>query len=584
MLKLSLQYLKKLSPWGLTLLFTFLLSVVAVVCDLVPIYLTKIIFDVAYPQKDFSMLNIVALMTVAIYAARFFIHWCVTILRESVAEEYLLQLRQKLFAHICQLPLEQSQKLGSGDLVVRLNEDCNVVEDLVITNFLSLLQQLCFLLLTASMAYTLSPMVTLLVLLSLPLYLIEMKIFTSPLLQLQEKQIQEHASVMSFVLDKIRHLAIIKAYNQENNYAQKFRAVSEQEYRSGIGRNFLRTLALLSNSLTLQIWGVFCFWYLGSQVLKGELSIGGLFALLAIMAQLGGPIAALSSVILNWQLYAVSLRRVDDIFKMPIENDKIEINTKQINSPIPRLEIKNLNYSYPDGAQAIDNLNIEIPGPGLYVIAGVNGAGKSTLVQLLLHLRQKNSGDIFFNGTNTQILDHKQWRQMIAYVPQEGAILHESIVENLMLDPQSIFDDARVLTVLQKVGAMSFIKNRKHGLDSIVAEDAGLSVGQKQRLALARAILKDSDFIIMDEPTAALDANTDRDIREIIKEMAKTKCLIVVAHQAEFFQAADNIFVLQAGRCVEAGRYQELLHSKGQLFHLLTQSPAAHESEIHDYN
>lgn len=248
----------------------------------------------------------------------------------------------------------------------------------------------------------------------------------------------------------------------------------------------------------------------------------------------------------------------------------------QLSLPFKSLNTTQLNFFYPQSEEGISDINLALPQKGLVAFVGESGAGKSTLFDCLLGFHQLANKQIIINDTPLSELDCQSWQQHIAWIPQKPTLFYMSVAENLRLGNANV-TQAQLEQATMKAGALEFIQALPQGFDTLLGEHGeGLSGGQKQRIALARAFLKDAPILMLDEPSAHLDSQTEKLINTAITDYANDHLVLVIAHRLNTITGADTIYVLEQGKIIEQGSYEKLYQQQGKLWQLVT-AGAMHE-------
>lgn len=248
----------------------------------------------------------------------------------------------------------------------------------------------------------------------------------------------------------------------------------------------------------------------------------------------------------------------------------------KLSLPIQSISTDQLSFYYPQSKEGLSNINLAFPHKGLVAFIGDSGAGKSTLFDCLLGFHQQANSQVIINNTPLSSLDCQSWQQHIAWIPQQPTLFYMSVAENLRLGKADA-TQAQLEQAAIKAGALEFIQALTQGFDTLLGEHGeGLSGGQKQRIALARAFLKDAPILMLDEPSAHLDSQTEKIINTAIVDYAKEHLVLVIAHRLNTITNADNIYVLEQGKIIEQGNYQQLYQQQGKLWQL------AHTGAQHD--
>jgi ABC-type multidrug transport system fused ATPase/permease subunit len=300
----------------------------------------------------------------------------------------------------------------------------------------------------------------------------------------------------------------------------------------------------------------------GVAVLHGRMAIGELVAFLILVRFLYEPIGRLHALNQMFQSARAAGDRVFEILDEPLERDLLE---NELLDPIGHVEYRNVTFSYSDGQPVLRNVSF-VAEPGQTIaLVGATGAGKSTLVSLLLRFYELDSrgGDILIDGRSIRTLSKNAIRSVTGFVSQECFLFNGTIRENLLFG-RSDASEADIWNALKTANADRFVSRLPKGLDTGVGERGiRLSVGEKQRISIARAILKDPPMLLLDEATASVDTETERQIQEALDRLLLGRTSFVIAHRLSTVRDADQILVLERGEIVERGSHEQLLESAG---------------------
>jgi len=291
-------------------------------------------------------------------------------------------------------------------------------------------------------------------------------------------------------------------------------------------------------------------------VIDGTLSLGDYAVLTGMMFMLSENAAAIGLYWIELQKNVAAVRRVFFFIDYTTETDGEYTSIQAIKEGI---HLNDVSYSYPDGRVALQHVNLELALDNLVAVVGPTGAGKTTLAYLLPGFIRPSEGEIFFDDQKLSRLNIKDIRQQVTYVFQEHMLLSSSIRENLLLsNPNATVDE--MIEACRIAGAMEFIDLLPNGIDTPVGKGGDtLSVGQKQRLSIARGLLRNTPIIVLDEPTAALDPKTERKMMAALKESSKSRLMVIIAHRLSTIREADQIVFLEEGRIVEVGEHDALM-------------------------
>ena len=314
----------------------------------------------------------------------------------------------------------------------------------------------------------------------------------------------------------------------------------------------------LNNSLVITSLAL-VYGYGSYMVIKGESTIGTIIAFGLYFQNLVQPIYEFLNNNIDIRNMEPIIQRINEYNNLESERSDNGEELEKIKS----IQMKQVSFAYANGVKALDNINLEFSGNGMYAIVGDSGAGKSTLIKLMSALYDSYDGEIYVNGIELRHYGVKQIRSNISFVTQETELRNASIRDNIKLDKE--IDDSKIEEIIEFVNLKEVVNKLENGIDTIMNERANLSGGEKQRLAIARALAKESSIYIFDEPTAALDTVNEKIIKEIIEQLSKEKIVIIITHNLALLNEADLIYVMKQGKIMEQGVYSELKH-EGKYF------------------
>ncbi|MDQ9091389.1 thiol reductant ABC exporter subunit CydD [Pseudoalteromonas haloplanktis] len=409
-------------------------------------------------------------------------------------------------------------------------------------------------------------------------------LFTAPLIpffmilvghqaeQLNQQRWQKLAVLGNYFFDRLQGLTQLKLFDATKRELKQIAKISD-DFRhatlSVLKIAFLSSFALeFFATISVALVAVI----IGFRLFFGTLDFATGFVVLLLAPEFYLPLRQLGS---HYHAKLEGISAAADMLK--ILNEPIAENTNATisdHSPlklecIEQLQINNLNFHYPNSHEGINDINLTFAGTGLYAIVGQSGAGKSTLLDCLLGFNPQVISAIVVNQQQLTQPDILHWQQHIAWIPQQPTLLFTTIKANLLLAKPDA-TAAQLAAAVKQAGALEFINALPNGFDTHIGEQGeGLSGGQKQRIALARAFLKQAPILVLDEPTAHLDSQTEQQVQHAINEYAKTHLVIVIAHRLNTIKHAKKILVMQKGTVIEQGRFVSLMQQQGGLFNLV---------------
>ena len=575
-------------PYKVSLTF-FLITVVidAFLIVATPLLLRKLIDDGVIP-KNIQLVTQLALAVgiIAVLDALFSMigRW----FSARIGEGLIYDLRRMIFEHVQKQSIAFFTRTQTGALISRLNSDVIGAQQAFTSTLSGVISNLLSLILVAATMLTLSWQITLISLSLLPVFLFPTKWVGRKLQGYTRQSFDINASMSATMTERfnVSGALLVSLYGdsktEKNEFSTKARKVADIGISIAmLNRIFFIALTSIAAVATAVAYGVG-----GHLAISGDLTVGTLLAITALLARLYGPLTALSNVRVDVMSALVSFERVFEVLDLkPMVVDAPNAVKLQTNKP--ELTFENVSFSYPKAEEiSLASLEIvakpEIPTSGevlknisftvkpgtLTGIVGPSGAGKSTISSLIPRLYDVTQGGILINGSDIRNYSINSLRNTIGVVTQDSHMFHDSIMNNLLYaksdatidDIQSACESARIL---------AFIKTLPNGLETVVGERGHrLSGGEKQRLAIARLLLKQPSLVILDEATAHLDSENEALVQAALKEALAGRTSIVIAHRLSTIIQADQILVIDNGEIIERGTHEELVGKKGLYFDL----------------
>lgn len=496
----------------------------------------------------------------------------------TVTQRVGAQIYADGISHSLELPYESFEDQRSGETLGKLQKVRVDVEKLISVGINILFQSVIALIFISVYAFSVHWMILPLFLVTGPLIAWISSVLSKKIKTIQIQIVKESTGLAGSTTESLRNIELVKSLGlakqeiaQLNATTQKILALELKKVRyvrsmsfvQGTCVNFIRALMVL-----VLIYLIY----------ENKITIGEFYSLNIYSFFLFGPLQEIGNVVNTYREAEVSLQNFEDIFKIPVE-------VKPTN-PYPVISIDSLAFEdvkfrhQSASKDALRKISFEAKKGETIAFVGPSGSGKSTLVKLLVGLYRPKEGKILYNGHNFNEIDFDQLRERIGFVTQDTQLFSGTIRENLLFVNPSATDE-QCLDVLKKAACNTLLERADKGLDSVIGEGGvKVSGGEKQRLSIARALLRNPNLLVFDEATSSLDSLTEEEISETIREVSEghTHLTIVIAHRLSTIMHADKIFVLEKGRIVENGSHTELLDNKGLYYAMWRQQVGEKDS------
>ncbi|MFJ4183973.1 ABC transporter ATP-binding protein [Kitasatospora sp. NPDC089509] len=490
-------------------------------------------------------------------------------LLERTGERFVLGLRTGLIARLLRVRMEAFDRLRVGDLMARASTDVVVLREALTHVSVQISTNLCVALGSVAAMFVLDPVLMLLILgvllgCGLVVHRLSAEIGRS------STELQGTVGAISAGLERaLSALRTVRANRAEQREIDRLDALSHGAYDAAL--RGARLTALIAPVAQLAINAAFVLVLLlgAARVDRGALSLGALVAMLLYATQLTGPVTELMEGIASVNRAKGSIDRIQEVHALPVEDGTAAaLDGREPPAAAPSLEIRDLRFGYRPDTPILRGLSLTVPPHGLVALVGPSGAGKSTTFALINRFYEPWSGSISLAGRPAEELSLQDWRAHIGWVEQDCPILHGTLRDNLCYAAPDAPED-RLWEVLDLVNLAEKVHGLPAGLDTEVGDRGlGLSSGERQRLAIARALLARPRLLLLDEPTAHLDPANEVALTVNLNRLRKECALLVIAHRMSTIEAADTVVMLSDGTATASGRYAELLDGHPGFRHL----------------
>ena len=499
----------------------------------------------------------------------------------------LLYLSQKLdialllgyYRHVIELPMNFFGTRKVGEIISRFN-DAGKVRDAISGATLTIMIDTLMAVAGAVILYLQNAKLFGVTVIIVVLYAIIVVCFHRWYEKLNRKQMEDNAQLTSYMVESLNGIQTVKAYNAERKANRETEIKFVRLLRSIFDLTWVSNLQSSLKTFVELVGGIVILWGGSVSVINGEMTIGALITFNSLLAYFLDPVKNLINLQPQMQTAVVAADRLGEILELETEKTDAEHHKLAPISLAGDIEIKDLNFRYGTRRLVLEDINLKIEKGKKIAFVGESGSGKTTLSKLLLHLYAPQTGDIIINGNNIEDIQLETLRERIAYIPQETFLFSGSIFENLTLGlDTATMDD--IIEASKMAQAHDFINELPLRYETRLEENGtNLSGGQRQRLAIARAMLKKPDILILDEATSNLDAITERALDRTIHEFAKNMTTIFIAHRLSTIKNCDRIYVMDKGKIVEHGTHRELIAMGGKYAYLVKQQSLEENNTI----
>jgi ABC-type multidrug transport system fused ATPase/permease subunit len=529
---------------------------------LAPPYLAKLALDDAVRGRGGNQIYVVVAIFVAAGLANWGMTYVETYLTGWVGERILADLRNRLFDHLQKLSLGFYERNRAGVIISRLTNDVEAIDQLVTDGVTSLVQNTLTLVGTAIILFVLDWRLALATCAVLPLMTVATALFRSRSARAYAAVRERLGLVTATLAEDIAGMRVLQAFTREQPAFENFRHVArryrEANMRTVVLNGIYFPVVDLLSSVALAV----VLAYGGHLYFGGKLTLGTLFAFMLYVQNFFDPVQQLS------QLYNTFLSATAALDKiMGVLDEQPEIVDRAGARELAQIEghvaFDGVRFTYGRGDEVLHGIDLDVPAGTTVALVGHTGAGKSTIAKLLARFYEPTHGRITIDGVDLNEVTQASLRRQLGVVPQEGFLFAGTVAENIAFGKPNASAD-EIVRAAQTVGAHEFILRLEDGYETQLGERGSrLSLGQRQLVAFARALLADPRILILDEATSSVDIGTERRIEEALRVLLADRTAFIIAHRLSTIRDADLIVVLEHGRVVEQGSHEELLEQRG---------------------
>lgn len=513
-------------------------------------------------RVDFDGLARIGATLVTVYILGALASWLTIFYMSDIAQRTVKDIRRDLFAKVQSIPVSYFDKRPHGELMSRLVNDVDNVNNTLSQGVTQAFSSAVTVFGSLAMMLWLSPLLTVLSLAAIPLSILLTSAIAKRTRRYFSRQARDLGELNGFIEENISGQKVVKAYGREKGLEEEFSAISERLRRSGlmaqIYSGMVPRIMIVVNNLSYALVSAAG----GMLVIRGAVTVGLVASFLSYSRQFARPINEIANQFNQLQSAVAGAERV---FEVLDEKDEGSEGEQGFAPDCVRGDVKfeDVDFSYEKGVPVLRDIDIRADEGRTVAIVGPTGAGKTTIVNLLMRFYDVDGGAVEVDGRDIRSLDRDALRSSIGIVLQDTYLFSETVRENIRYGRLDA-TDAEVERAARMANADAFIRRLPDGYDTVLGEDGGnLSQGQRQLIAIARAILADPSILILDEATSSVDTRTEVHIQRAMLDLMNGRTSFVIAHRLSTIKGADEILVLRDGRIVERGTHAQLMEAKG---------------------
>ncbi len=553
------------SPYWKLLLVLLLCIIITALLGLVPPIFTKQIIDVALPDKRIDLLIWLIAGSFGTTLVSGLILVGQNYVNSWISKHIIYDLRNAMFKHLQYMSIKFFSNVQTGEITSRMNNDITGIESIFSGTFVQILENLFIFLSTAGLLFYTNWKLAIFSLLILPLFIIPTRKVGKvrwKIAQTTQEKLAELNTLMHETLN-IGGTFLVKLFTKEKDQQDKFVSINKEVTSLQIKESLAGRWFFMVMSTFVAIGPMVIYLAGGILMIRyNEITVGGIVMFVALLSRLYRPVTVFANISVDLTRSTALFERIFEYLDM--KQDIVDRpNAQELKDVKGAIEFDHVDFSYTDKTQTLKDINISIESGKMIALVGPSGAGKTTITYMLPRLYDITSGSIAIDGIDIRDVTVESLRSQIGIVMQDTYMFNTTIRENLLF---ARFDatEEEIISACRTSNIHDFIESLPNGYDTLVGERGiKLSGGEKQRLSIARALLKDPRIVILDEATSSLDSVSESLIQAAIKPLLKDRTSLVIAHRLSTVMSADRIYVVEAGRIVEQGTHNELLKQSG---------------------
>lgn len=542
--------------------------IASVILQFIPPFLTKIIIDLGIQHKNLHVIYLVLAAQVFLFLGSVSIDFIRGWLILHIGGRVSIELVSDFVIKLIKLPISFFDTRTPGDIIRRIHDN-HRIKELLTTAPLNVLFSLFHLLTFGVVLAWYNLQLLLIFLIGSLLYVVWAMLFLKQRRELDYKQFSHSSEEHSKTIELINGIHDIKMHNAEDKKRWELEYFQACLFKINAKRLKLEQIQSVGGRFINELKNILMTFLAAIAVIDGQITLGTLMSVSYIIGQINGPVEQFITVMHTLQDAEISLARLTEIHSLKeTRYSEKAVTTSMLHNR--GLTLKNVSFCYKGCDTAIlKNIDLFIPNNKLTAIVGMSGSGKTTLMKLLLKFYPVEQGEIYLGPFNLNQISAKTWRACCGVVMQEGYIFNDTITNNIALGDDTVNQD-KLLRAVEVANIKAYIEQLPLRYNTkIGGEGRDISVGQKQRLLIARAVYNNPKYLFFDEATSSLDASNEQTIMQNLSELFSGRLAVVIAHRLSTVKSADNIIVLDRGSISEQGTHQELIAKRGSYYHLV---------------
>ncbi len=551
------------------LVISIILSVITTTMALVPPYITKMMVDDIIPAKNVKFLLYTLAALLGVYLLQYGLGALRAYILRITGDRIIVDLKKDIYAKAQYLPMKFYDKTSTGSIINRINSDTTQLQNFMLRITQEAVVQFFMMIGIIVIMIIMDWKLALFSLIPVPVVALLSRFFGKKLSPMYRRLWRRSSSISTILSDTIPSIKVIKSFTNEKSAISKFSRYVDDWMRED--KSAAKISSIFPNAITFFVTcGSLIIWLIGGQYVINEssdLTLGVLVSFISYASMFYTPVNFFASLSDSYQNALASTEKILDII-----NAEPEHNFGKGNSPKffeGKIEFRNVNFSFDRSKKILNDVSFVIQPGETVGIVGTTGSGKSTIINLLMRFYDDYEGEILVDDINIKDIDMDFFRSKIGFVQQEPLMFRDTIFNNIAYSLPGAHVD-QVINAADVANAHTFISRLPDAYDTTLGErGVGLSGGEKQRLSIARAVLKNPNLMIFDEATSAVDSETEKLIQDAIDQIIRGRTTFMIAHRLSTLRKANRILVVDKGRIIENGSHEELMALKGKYYKLI---------------